>query len=476
VISRVKNPPLEQVIEKKTKQSRFFTCSDMQDLISIIIVPSITIVLAIISIVLFFSRRRIRRLYLQSERSLKIVQEALDESAKIRFELKEALERVENISRNKTSFLATASHEIRTPLNVIVGYSEFLSDPQLPSEKVREYAHGISLASHSLLSLINDVLDIAKFDSGHHTGIDLRNGECDLKELFEEMRTVFGMQCMSKGLSIVFDIAPDFPNLMLSEARFRQILFNLIGNAIKFTEHGGVTVRAKYDSDSITLSVQDTGIGITDRGKKVIFDPFVQDMESRRGRIFAGTGLGLSIVRQLVEASNGTITVDSVLGKGSTFTIKLDEVKALPSHKREMSRLTDSVPTESGKAEIDSIVIVDDMAMNRQILQLHLQSLGKSKISSFASGKEVLEYLEAGNIPDIILTDMWMPEMDGSQLAQAVIAKWPQVSVVAVTADNVAGEKFDLSVFRKILVKPVTGPKLKQLLSELQSECSPVQK
>lgn len=426
----------------------------------------VLVVALILILMLVYFGRRDRRALARTNASLKLARDAIAESNEIRGQLREALEKAEFAAKSKSNFLATMSHEIRTPLNAVVGYSEFLVDPQLPRDKVAEYARSISLSSNALLSLINDILDLSKFESGRREGLDLRTGECEVQELFSEMDTVFRMRAREKGIAIAFEINQAMPVLKLTEARLRQILLNLIGNAVKFTDKGGIDISAKFEDGQFTLKVSDSGIGISPRGLKFIFDPFSQDMDSRRGKVYAGTGLGLSIVKRLVESSAGEIKVDSIIGKGSTFTVSIPGVEALAPRKKPTSSPARAAIVSPTK--IASVIIVDDMVMNREILRLHCQSLGIADIKVFASGQEVLDYLHTGATVDVVLSDMWMPQMDGAQLSTAIAAEWPKLAVVAVTADTDAGSKFDISAFRAILSKPVTSAKLKQLFAKLE--------
>lgn len=421
------------------------------------------VIFTVVIVVLIHYSSKTRRLLHRSEASLQVAQDAIDDAAVARTEMRVALEKAETAAKVKSNFLATMSHEIRTPLNAVVGFSEFLTAPDITLDKVNEYAKGISLSANALLSLINDILDLSKFESGRKEGLDIRHGECNVAELFKEMESVFGMRASGKGLTLAFEGAASVPVLALEEARMRQIFFNLLGNAVKFTERGGIVLRAEYADGVFRLTVKDTGIGISPQGIERIFDPFVQDMESRGGKVYAGTGLGLSIVKRIVEASSGTIRVDSRLGCGSTFRIEIPEVRVVkPSADR-------SAVTTAAKSDLRHVVIVDDVAMNRKILKMHCEALGIRDPAVFESGDEVLDYLsDASNPCDLLLTDMWMPGMNGSELAKRCLELRPGLPVVAVTADTDSGATFDISLFDSVLTKPVTRAKLSALLANLR--------
>ncbi len=416
--------------------------------------------------VLAVSRRRISKALHKEHMALKLADDAIKEVGRTNEKLKDALAHAENAAMAKSTFLATMSHEIRTPLNSVIGFAEFLSDPKVEQAKVPEYARSISHSASALLSLINDILDLSKFESGKTEGLDIRTGETDVRHLFDEMDSVFKMRAADKKLTITFEVSESMPVLRIAEPRLRQILLNLVGNAIKFTDTGGVTVSATYAGGFFELRICDTGIGISPRGLKHIFEPFSQDMASRRGKVYAGTGLGLSIVKRLVDASEGTIQVRSELGKGTTFVVTLRKVEKIDAPLGADIGAGAVPGALCGK--ITHVILVDDIAMNRKILSMYCQSLGITDIKAYSSAQEVLDHLDAGDAADVILSDLWMPLMDGSELARQVAKRRPGLPVVAVTADTDAGASFDIAAFRSILSKPVTSAKLKALFEKLE--------
>ena len=372
-------------------------------------------------------------------------------------------------ARAKTMFLATMSHEIRTPLNAVIGFSEFLNRPDVTPDEIKEYTAGISHSANALLSLINDILDLSKLEAGK---VDM-NGRCDLVKLFDEMDSLFHYRAVTKDLRIEHAIRKDFPVLKLSEEHVRQILLNLIGNAVKFTDAGLVEWTAEAHEDgagtvSLNINVTDTGVGIAREKLKTIFDPFIQDGATRGGKVYSGTGLGLPIVKRLLDACNGTIEMESSPGEGTRVHIHIARVPVLPKNE-----LPAPEPASAGTAALKlpenfRAVIVDDVPINLKILDLHVKGLGVKDIARAASAEEALKAI-AEKRPDVVLTDMWMPGMSGADLA-AEIRKNHEldgIPLVAVTADNDVGATFDASLFAEILTKPVTAAKLKLAMMHL---------
>ena len=372
----------------------------------------------------------------------------------------------------KTMFLATMSHEIRTPLNAVIGYSEFLNRPRLTPLEIQEYTSGISRSANALLSLINDILDLSKIEAGK---IDM-TGRCDLVKLFDEMEALFHYRAVTKNIRLSHTIRRDFPVLRLSEEHIRQVMLNLIGNAVKFTDSGMVewTAEAHEDGDgtiAVDIFVNDTGIGVSKEKLKTIFEPFVQDGATRGGKIYSGTGLGLPIVKRLLEACNGTIKMESEPGEGTRTSIHIAGVRIFP--KAAPLPAARSAAAGSGGEALKlpaefRAVLVDDVLINLKILELHVKGLGVEDIVQATSGEEALRHI-AEKRPDVVLTDMWMPGMSGADLAAAIRRdkSLDDVQLVAVTADNDVGATFDVSLFAEIVTKPVTADKLRLTMMRL---------
>lgn len=381
----------------------------------------------------------------------------------------------EEAGRMKTQFLATMSHEIRTPLNVLVGFAEFLGRSGLTGKQIQEYTKGIGLASKALLSLVNDILDLAKLDSGRMMDI---SGVCSLPELFSELKMLFSGMARAKGLSFVMSLHPGIPSVGISSQRVRQILFNLIGNAIKFTERGEVSVEAFAEPAScegflnLTFRVKDSGIGVSQEKIESIFNPFEQDILTRSGKVFKGTGLGLAIVKRLVEAVGGSVTVDSRPGRGALFVVRMPNLRIISAEDAEKQNLPPENPIKIQPRDVADlkVLVVDDVALNLRIFTLHLVQLGvkAGNIATVPDGIQAMSFFEREK-PDVVFTDMWMPAMNGAELLSA-IRKTPwgaRMPVIAVTADADPVATFDLSQFDGILMKPVTSEKMMAVLSDV---------
>ena len=369
---------------------------------------------------------------------------------------KKAAAEAEDHAQAKTRFLAMMSHELRTPLNAVIGFAEFLSREGLDELKRKEYTDGILLSATALLELINDILDLSKLEAG---AMNMRSGACDAGQLLRELPAIFGYRVRRHGVKLRIETKGDVPMpvVELSQQGARQILINLVGNAAKFTEHGEIAVTMGWSeaTHTLTLDVTDTGCGISEAKMSKLFDPFVQDIASRMrnnsGGDLKGTGLGLPIVKRMVESAQGTITASSEVGKGTTFHIEIPGLKVV-----------------GHMSTVPRAAVVDDMAMNRKILGIHLANLKIKDIRYAENGEAAMELMKEW-VPDLVLSDMWMPKMDGTQLAEAMrrTRELAEIPIVAVTADVDVGSTYDMSLFAKIIAKPVTADKLRALFGEI---------
>ena len=374
----------------------------------------------------------------------------------------------EDHAQAKTRFLAMMSHELRTPLNAVIGFAEFLSDRGIDEKRRTEYIDGILLSSNALLDLINDILDLSKLEAG---AMDMRSGVCDVEQLLRELPAIFGYRVRRHGVKLRIEAPPPggLPIVELANQGVRQILINLVGNAAKFTEQGEIVVRASWDgaNANLHLEVSDTGCGISQEKMSRLFDPFIQDIRSRMqssaGEI-KGTGLGLPIVKRMVDNAGGTVTARSVLGKGTTFVIDIPNLVIVQN----ISMAARAAEETIRAAMPDRVLVVDDMTMNRKILGIHLGNMRIKDVRYAENGERALEVMNEW-IPDVVLTDMWMPKMDGTQLAEAMRKdrRLAEIPVVAVTADVDVGSTYDMSLFAKIISKPVTGDKLRALFGSV---------
>lgn len=353
---------------------------------------------------------------------------------------RKAKEKAEESNKAKSVFLANMSHELRTPLNAILGFSELMRYDADLSLKQRETLDIINRSGKNLLTLINDVLDMAKIEAG---GIVIESGIADLDELLSDTINLMHLRAEEKGLLLLREQSPDFHRFVRADAaKLRQILINLIGNAIKFTPQGSITLRMNTRSTEncllLNIEVEDSGIGIASENLSRIFEPFVQVGKQATQK---GTGLGLSITRNLVEMMGGRISVESTPGKGSIFRVEvpveLAEATEMAPAKASRKRV---IGLESGQPEY-RILIVEDQQENWQLLQRLLEDAGL-QVRVAENGVKGIEAYTSWR-PHFIWMDIRMPVMDGLEAARHIreLEGGRKVKIVALTASAFRDER-----------------------------------
>ena len=362
----------------------------------------------------------------------------ITERKKIEKELIKSKKESELANKAKSAFLASMSHEIRTPMNAIVGMVELLASTPLTDEQ-KEYLEMLQISANNLLDIINNVLDISKIEARQ---LELEKTEVDLQKVVELVGITLGSKAAQKGLELLCYVEPDTPRYIIGDpTRLRQILINLVGNSLKFTEKGEVSLsveKLKSEGDKVTLlfKVKDTGIGIPQEKQDKIFESFTQ-ADSSTTRKYGGTGLGLNISKNLVELMGGKIWLESEVGEGSTFKFTLSSTVI-----KKPGEIEEVTPTQIKGLKV---LILDDNATNRLILRkalLSWESISTEAEDGLSALKELKSSQEKGEPYRLVLLDKNMPEMDGFEVARKIseLPGYERVAIIMLSSDKGAND------------------------------------
>jgi signal transduction histidine kinase/AmiR/NasT family two-component response regulator len=356
-------------------------------------------------------------------------------------ELAVSVSKAEAANQAKTDFLSMMSHELRTPMNAVLGSAQSLKMFHLP-KKAEELVDTLSDAGRILMTLLNDILDLAKIEAGK---LDIENADMDVSQILGSVERLFRAQADDKDLDFSLKIDEEVPNWVHADpTRIRQIMFNLVSNALKFTQQGSVKIHASAEPQKngkvkLSVAVSDTGIGIPEAARSRLFGRF-QQAETSTSRRFGGTGLGLAISRQLTELMGGHLTLQSVEGEGSTFTIQIEVGVCENQNRPRASESKKAKPAVLARKL--KILAAEDNQMNRRVLTAFLSSFGQEAVYA-DHGAHALEIL-AGQHFDLVLMDIQMPVMDGVSAVEKLRANQDgpnaNVPVIAMTANTMAGD------------------------------------
>lgn len=374
----------------------------------------------------------------------------------------EERDREQHANTMKSQFLADMSHEIRTPLNAVIGYAQLLETDTDITSSQRKAVEAIRVGGRHLLAVVNDVLDISKIEAGGESVVSSR---FDLKTLLQEQTLIFAARCAEKRLSWIFEMKADAGMVAGDEAKLRQVLTNILGNAVKFSENGHVALRVTAgDSDLYHFEIEDTGPGISEDRLQEVFDPFAQDMQ---GRLNEGTGLGLAIAQRYIGLMGGEITVQSTLGEGACFRFGVSLPRASAVEPRMDSNFA-APARHLSTGQVVCALVADDMAENRDILARMLERAGV-RVHTATNGVDALAVIESSPI-DIAYLDIRMPGMTGTDVTRRIAEMGRgDLKIVAVSASALVHQQdeYIAAGFDDFLDKPVQMTSLYASLARL---------